>query len=289
VALLLRSKGHWPREAEFTAAPKFVALDHPDPPKRFPIEFERKSFYSPGLATCAGASLGNAEVLKHVLHPIHPDGWKFVAIFVAVTLGLFFLWEPLGWVGVVASAWCVYFFRDPPRVTPQRAGLVVSPADGLVVSVGSSFPPIELEMGMRPMTKIGIFLNVFDVHINRAPIGGTVERTRYHKGQFVNASFDKASELNERMAIRLTTGDGADIAVVQIAGLVARRIVCQVSAGQRLLTGERFGLIRFGSRTDLYVPEGWSVQVMVGQRVIGGETIIADAQSAELPRVGVIR
>ena len=173
-APLLRSKGHWPREAEFTAASKFVALDHPDPPKRFPIEFERKSFYSPGLATCAGASLGNAEVLKHVLHPIHPDGWKFVAIFVAVTLGLFFLWEPLGWVGVVASAWCVYFFRDPPRVTPQRAGLVVSPADGLVVSVGSSFPPIELEMGMRPMTKIGIFLNVFDVHINRAPIGGTV-------------------------------------------------------------------------------------------------------------------
>jgi phosphatidylserine decarboxylase len=228
-------------------------------------------------------------VLKHVLHPIHPDGWKFVAIFIAVTLALFFLWEPLGWAGVVASLWCVYFFRDPPRVTPQRAGLVVSPADGLVVSVGPSFPPIELEMGMRPMTKIGIFLNVFDVHINRAPIGGTVERTRYHKGKFFNASLDKASEVNERMAIRLTTGDGADVAVVQIAGLVARRIVCQVSAGQRLLTGERFGLIRFGSRTDLYVPEGWSVQVMVGQRVIGGETIIADAQSAESPRVGAVR
>ncbi|MGB8842114.1 MAG: phosphatidylserine decarboxylase [Aliidongia sp.] len=228
-------------------------------------------------------------MLKHVLHPIHPDGWKFVALFVAVTLMLFLLWQPLGWAGVVASAWCIYFFRDPPRVTPVRPGLVVSPADGLVVSVGTSLPPAELDMEMRPMTKIGVFLNVFDVHINRVPMAGTVERTRYHKGRFVNASFDKASDVNERMAIRLATAEGSDIAVVQVAGLVARRIVCAVAAGQPVVTGERFGLIRFGSRTDLYLPESWSVQVMVGQRVIGGETIIADAHSAESRREGEVR
>jgi len=228
-------------------------------------------------------------VLKHVLHPIHPDGRKFVALFVAVNILLFFLWQPLGWAGLVASAWCVYFFRDPPRVTPLRPGLVVSPADGLVVSVGPAAPPVELEMGSAPMTKIGIFLNVFDVHINRVPIAGTVERTRYHKGQFVNASFDKASDVNERMAIRLTTADGTAIAVVQIAGLVARRIVCQISPGQRLVTGERFGLIRFGSRTDLYLPASWSVQVVVGQRMVGGETVIGDATSTEELRQGEVR
>ena len=153
--------------------------------------------------------MGIVQVLSHVLHPIHPDGRKFVAIFVAVTILLFVLWLPLGWVGVVATSWCVYFFRDPPRMTPQRKGLVVAPADGLVVSVGPGLPPAELEMDPRPMTKIGIFLNVFDVHINRTPIAGTVDRTRYHKGQFVNASLDKASEVNERMAIRMTTEDGA--------------------------------------------------------------------------------
>ncbi len=228
-------------------------------------------------------------MLKHVLHPIHPDGRKFVALFVVVTLVLFVLWQPLGWVGVIASAWCIYFFRDPPRVTPQRAGLVMAPADGLVVSVGPGLPPVELEMGIEPMTKIGIFLNVFDVHINRMPIAGTVERTRYHKGQFLNASFDKASELNERMALRLTTHDGIAVGVVQIAGLVARRIVCEASAGQRYESGERFGLIRFGSRTDLYLPASWSVQVVVGQHMIGGETVVADALSVEPQRQGIIR
>ncbi|MEI9984907.1 MAG: phosphatidylserine decarboxylase [Aliidongia sp.] len=233
--------------------------------------------------------MGLVQVLKHVLHPIHPDGRKFVALFVVVTLVLFVLWQPLGWVGVIASAWCIYFFRDPPRVTPQRAGLVMAPADGLVVSVGPGLPPVELEMGIEPMTKIGIFLNVFDVHINRMPIAGTVERTRYHKGQFLNASFDKASELNERMALRLTTHDGIAVGVVQIAGLVARRIVCEASAGQRYESGERFGLIRFGSRTDLYLPASWSVQVVVGQHMIGGETVVADALSVEPQRQGIIR
>jgi phosphatidylserine decarboxylase len=228
-------------------------------------------------------------LFEQILHPIHPDGRKFVAIFVAATLLLFFLWPPLGWIGVLASLWCVFFFRDPARVTPVRPGLVVSPADGLVVSVDAGLPPPELELTAQTMTKIGIFLNLFDVHINRVPIGGTVERTRYHRGQFVNASFDKASEVNERMAARITTEDGAEIAVVQIAGLVARRIVCNLSAAQKVATGERFGLIRFGSRVDLYLPSGWSVQVMAGQRVIGGETVLADARSTEAARAGEVR
>jgi phosphatidylserine decarboxylase len=234
-------------------------------------------------------NVGTRPVLEHVLLPIHPDGRKFVAGFILATLLLFLLWPPLGWVGVVASLWCYYFFRDPPRVTPLRPGLVVAPADGLVVSVGPAVPPPELEMGPGTMTRIGIFLNVFDVHINRVPIAGTVERTRYHPGQFVNASLDKASDVNERMAIRLACEDGAAVAVVQIAGLVARRIVCQVHDGQKVETGQRFGLIRFGSRTDLYLPPSWSVLAIAGQRMVGGETIVADARMAEPPLQGSVR
>jgi phosphatidylserine decarboxylase len=228
-------------------------------------------------------------VLSHVLVPIHRDGWKFIAIFAMAAIVLFFVWIPLGWLGVLATAWCVYFFRDPPRVTPVRSGLVVSPADGLVVSIGPATPPAELELGDAPFVRIGIFLNVFDVHINRIPIDGTVVRAAYHEGQFLNASFDKASELNERMALRLSTEIGPDIAVVQIAGLVARRIVCHARPGQSVVAGERFGLIRFGSRTDLYLPPSWSIQVIVGQRVIGGETVLADAQAGEARRDGLIR
>jgi phosphatidylserine decarboxylase len=223
------------------------------------------------------------------LVPIHRDGWKFIAIFAMAAIVLFFVWIPLGWLGVLATAWCVYFFRDPPRVTPVRSGLVVSPADGLVVSIGPAAPPAELDLGDAPFVRIGIFLNVFDVHINRMPIDGTVERAAYHEGQFLNASFDKASELNERMALRLSTEIGPDIAVVQIAGLVARRIVCHARPGQSVVAGERFGLIRFGSRTDLYLPPSWSIQVIVGQRVIGGETVLADAQAGEARRDGLIR
>ncbi len=228
-------------------------------------------------------------MLSHVLVPIHRDGWKFIAIFAMAAIVLFFVWIPLGWLGVLATAWCVYFFRDPPRVTPVRSGLVVSPADGLVVSIGPAAPPAELDLGDAPFVRIGIFLNVFDVHINRMPIDGTVERAAYHEGQFLNASFDKASELNERMALRLSTEIGPDIAVVQIAGLVARRIVCHARPGQSVVAGERFGLIRFGSRTDLYLPPSWSIQVIVGQRVIGGETVLADAQAGEARRDGLIR
>jgi len=227
-------------------------------------------------------------MLKHVVVPIHRDGWKFVAIFAGVTIGLALLWAPLGWLGLLATAWCVYFFRDPPRVTPTRPDLVVSPADGLIVSIVDVPPPPELDMGAVPVTRIGIFLNVFDVHINRTPIAGTIVKTHYHKGQFLNASFDKASELNERMAIRMVTPAGLTLAFVQVAGLVARRIVCHLVPDQVVAAGEKFGLIRFGSRTDVYLPAGWNALVVTGQRVVGGETVLADGRSTEPARQGLV-
>jgi len=225
-------------------------------------------------------------VLRQVLAPIHPDGWRFIAIALVATAVLFWIYDPLGWIGVVGTAWCVYFFRDPWRVTPEREGLVIAPADGLVVSVGPAVPPPELEMGTAPMTRIGIFLNVFDVHVNRVPMTGRVAKRVYHPGKFFNASLDKASEENERMAIRIATNEGPDIAVVQVAGLVARRIVCTVSEGDALIAGQRFGLIRFGSRTDVYLPPAWTPFAIVGQRVLGGETVVADCRSQEPPRTG---
>jgi len=228
-------------------------------------------------------------VLKDILHPIHPDGRKFIGIFAAATVALFLIWQPLGWLGVIATLWCVYFFRDPPRVVPVGDSLVVSPADGLIVTIDQRPPPVELDMGNAPMVRIGIFLNVFDVHINRTPIAGKVIARHYHRGQFLNASLDKASDLNERMALRLRTKTGTDIAVVQVAGLVARRIVNWAVAGRDLEAGERFGLIRFGSRTDLYLPLDWAVLVVEGQRVIGAETVLADAALSAPPRRGRVQ
>jgi phosphatidylserine decarboxylase len=228
------------------------------------------------------------SVLRNVLAPIHPDGWRFIAIFAVVTLALFWLARPLGWLGLIATVWCIYFFRDPWRVTPTRDGLVVAPADGRVVSIGPAVPPPELEMGSAPMLRIGIFLNIFDVHVNRMPMAGRVRKRIHHAGKFLNASLDKASELNERMAIRLGTTAGPDIAVVQIAGLVARRIVCTIGEGQEVGAGERFGLIRFGSRTDTYLPLDWTVLVVEGQRAVGGETMLADTRPGERPLRAVV-
>ncbi len=228
-------------------------------------------------------------MLRQVLAPIHPDGWRFIAIFGVLTLVLFWLSTPLGWLGVVATLWCVYFFRDPWRVTPIRDGLVVAPADGRIVSIGQAVPPPELGMGSAPMLRIGIFLSIFDVHINRMPMAGRIVKRAYTKGKFVSANLDKASDDNERMAIRLMLADGKEIAVVQIAGLVARRIVCWVHDGQEVAAGERFGLIRFGSRTDLYLPLEWTSLAIVGQRAVGGETVLADASTTEPPRHGITR
>jgi len=228
-------------------------------------------------------------VLKDVLIPIHRAGWPFIgaALVAAVVLSLF--WEPLFWIGLLAAAFCTYFFRDPERITPARAGLVVSPADGLVSAVESVVPPPELNMGDAPRTRVSIFLNVFDVHINRVPADGVISALAYHKGMFVNAALDKASEQNERQSVRMTAADGRDIAFVQIAGLIARRIVCDLVQGQAVRAGERFGLIRFGSRTDVYLPDGVAPLVAPGQRMIGGETVVADLESSEGPRGGEVR
>jgi phosphatidylserine decarboxylase len=226
-------------------------------------------------------------LLRQVFSPIHPDGWRFIAVGAVAALLLFRVSTPLGWLGVVATAWCAYFFRDPWRVTPRREGLVVAPADGLVVALGPAAPPEELGMGEALMMRISIFLSVFDVHVNRVPMTGRVAKLAYRAGKRMNAGSDKASEENERMAIRLATAERADVAVVQIAGLIARRIVCTLGEGQDVVAGQRFGLIRFGSRTDTYIPLSWAVLAVPGQRVVGGETVIADSRSQEPPRRGV--
>ncbi len=227
---------------------------------------------------------------KAVLVPIHRDGWPFIAAFVLITLLLGTLvGEPLGWLGAGASAWCAYFFRDPERVTPARGGLLVSPADGLVQMIQAAVPPPELGMPSSPLTRISIFLNVFDVHVNRVPADGVVARLFYRPGKFFNAALEKASELNERQSVRLTMPDGREAAFVQIAGLVARRIRCDLREGQAVRAGERFGLIRFGSRLDVYLPQGTTPLVAVGQRMVAGETVIADLASNEPPRGGEVR
>ena len=224
---------------------------------------------------------------RSVFPPIHPDGWRFIAAFAVATAILFWLVWPLGWIGLALTVWCAAFFRDPWRVSPQRAGLVLAPADGTVVTIDEAPPPTELDMGPAPMKRIGIFLSLLDVHINRCPAAGKVTKLAYRKGKFLNASFDKASSENERMAIRLKTAD-SDIAVVQIAGLVARRIVCNLIEGQEVAAGQRFGLIRFGSRADLYLPLDAAHFAVMGQRMIGGETVIADLFAREAARPGVV-
>ncbi len=230
-----------------------------------------------------------SDLLEGVLVPIHRAGWPFIAGALVVAALLWLAWAPLVVPGLILALFCVYFFRDPDRVVPLRPGLVVSPADGRIVAIGPASPPPDLGMAPEPVTRISIFLNVFDVHINRVPAAGTIAELAYHKGSFVNAARDKASEDNERQVVRLTTPDGKDIAFVQIAGLVARRIVCNLSRGQSVETGQRFGLIRFGSRADVYLPAGVSALVVPGQRAIGGETVLADLESAEAARQGARR
>ena len=221
--------------------------------------------------------------------PVHREGYPFIAIFAVVTALLAWVDISLGWVGIIATGWCVYFFRDPHRVTPIRPGLIVSTGDGRVLSVGPAAPPEELGMGSEPRTRIGVFLSTFDVHVNRVPADGVIKTLAYRPGRFLNASLDKASVDNERMAARLTMADGRELAFVQIAGLIARRIRCTLKEGQMVRSGERYGLIRFGSRVDLYLPAGATPLVIVGQRVIGGETIMADLASPEPQRAGEVR
>ncbi|MCK4869375.1 MAG: phosphatidylserine decarboxylase [Alphaproteobacteria bacterium] len=226
------------------------------------------------------------DSVRSVLVPIHPEGWRFVGIFVLVTVIVGAFWTPFLFIGGVLSAWCTYFFRNPDRITPIREGLVISPADGVVQMIEPAAPPAELEMGNAPLTRISIFMNVFNVHVNRAPVDGRIEKLAYRQGKFLNASLDKASEHNERQSVRMKLADGRDIAFVQIAGLVARRILIWVEEGQKLGAGERFGLIRFGSRVDVYLPDGVSPLVCVGQIAVAGETVIADLAAGESPREG---
>jgi phosphatidylserine decarboxylase len=219
------------------------------------------------------------SVRKQVV-PIHPEGYLFIAIFAVASLALHWLWGPLGWIGAILTVWCAYFFRDPPRVTPTREGLVIAPADGYVSSLGYFTPPPELGLGDRPMQRVSIFMSVFDCHVNRAPISGRITKVAYKPGIFVNADLDKASEDNERNGLIIETAEGR-FGVVQIAGLIARRIVCFVHEQETIGAGDRFGLIRFGSRVDVYMPDTIVPLVGLGMKTLAGETVIADLRSVE--------
>ncbi|HEX4767136.1 MAG TPA: phosphatidylserine decarboxylase [Lichenihabitans sp.] len=223
-----------------------------------------------------------ASVRRQVV-PVHPEGYVFIAAFAVAAFVLDWLWSPLGWVGGLLTVWCIYFFRDPKRVTPLRDGLVVSPADGVVSSIGFFVPPPELGLGDRPLQRVSVFMSVFDCHVNRAPVSGRIAKIAYKPGLFLNADLDKASEDNERSSLLLETALGR-VGVVQIAGLIARRIVSFVREGETVGVGDRFGLIRFGSRVDVYLPDGVKVMIGLGAKAIAGETVLADGRAGEPPR-----
>jgi phosphatidylserine decarboxylase len=223
--------------------------------------------------------------LRRQFAPIHPEGYLFVFGFAVATLILWWMWPPLGWLGLIATLWCAYFFRDPARVTPVRGGLVIAPADGVVSFAGYAAPPPELGLGAAPLQRVSIFMSIFDCHVNRAPVEGRVAQIAYRPGLFVSADLDKASEDNERNCILIDTPSGR-FGVVQIAGLVARRIVCFTREGARLAAGERIGMIRFGSRVDVYLPQGAHIVVGLESRAVAGETVIAQmAVDLEAPPV----
>ena len=233
--------------------------------------------------------MNKGSLLDNVLVPIAREGWPFIAIFGLVSLILYFLYAPLGWIGLVLTLWCVYFFRNPDRVTPEREGLIISPADGIVQMIAEVSPPEELDMGSEPVVRVSVFMNVFDCHVNRIPCDGRIGKLVYVPGHFLNASLDKASEENERQMVRIDLESGTFVGAVQIAGLVARRIVCYLEEDQIVLAGERFGLIRFGSRVDIYLPHGAVSHAVIGQKCVSGETVLADLKSDEAARSGEVR
>src|SRR5712691_3000876 len=218
--------------------------------------------------------------IRSQLVPIHSEGYPFIGAFALLSLIFFLVWSPLGWIGTVLTVWCALFFRDPVRVTPVREGIVVAPADGRISMITQVLPPAELGLGDMPLMRVSIFMSVFNCHVNRSPVTGRIDRIAYRPGAFVNAELDKASEDNERNSLVISTPQGR-IGVVQIAGLVARRIVSFVREGQSIGAGERFGLIRFGSRLDVFLPEGTKALVSEGQTAIAGETILADFRAAD--------
>ena len=213
--------------------------------------------------------------IRSQLAPINREGFPFVGVFALASLILFWIWTPLGWIGTVLTVWCAYFFRDPVRVTPMRDGLVVAPADGRVSKVINAVPPPELQLGDRPLPRVSIFMSVFNCHVNRSPVSGRIDKIVYKKGAFVSADLDKASEDNERNCFVIAAGN-VRIGVIQIAGLVARRIVCFTRPGASVAAGERIGMIRFGSRVDVYLPDGVRPLVAEGQTAIAGETVVAE-------------
>jgi phosphatidylserine decarboxylase len=228
-------------------------------------------------------------MMEHFFTPLHREGWIFVAIFAALSLVLGAVATPLGYVGAVLTGWCLYFFRDPHRMVPTRPGLIVSPASGVVTSIVDVVPPAEMNLGEAPLTRVSVFLNVFDVHVNRVPVGGVVRTSIYHAGKFLNATLDKSSDENERQCLVVETDQGVKIGFTQIAGLIARRIRCDIHEGDVVETGQRFGLIRFGSRMDIYLPAGTHPLVVVGQTMTSGETVVADMASSEDQRQGAWR
>ena len=222
--------------------------------------------------------------------PFESDSLRFIIpLFVGVVMFFMFGLNLAGWVCLGLLLFVAYFFRDPDRVTPTRGGLVICPADGVVQLIDKAVPPPELDMGDGARPRVCVFMNVFNVHVNRVPMDGEITKISYRPGRFFNASLDKASEFNERMSIRMTTSENHDIAFVQIAGLVARRIKCDVVEGQKVNAGERFGLIRFGSRVDVYLPEGIEPMVCVGQSTVAAETVLADVRVPEAVRAGEVR
>ena len=224
------------------------------------------------------------DSVRNTLVPIHKEGYPFIGAFFVGSFVLGWIAEPLFWVGIVLTLWCAYFFRDPQRATPQDDDLVISPADGRVSAVQLMVPPAELGLGEEPRLRISVFMNVFNCHVNRAPVRGSIVSVEHKAGLFLNAELDKASTDNERNSVVIDSRHGK-VGLVQIAGLVARRIVCWVHASEPVDAGERFGLIRFGSRLDVYLPDGASPRVAVGQTAIAGETVIAEFGSAKGPTI----
>ncbi|WP_283814985.1 phosphatidylserine decarboxylase [Bradyrhizobium guangdongense] len=261
-----------PPRSELVSGPK-SGLNNPgarDDPRYQPLQRQR--------------AMSILDSIQRQIPPIHKEGYPFIGGFALASLILFWLWSPLGWIGTILTVWCALFFRDPARVTPVRDGLVVSPADGRVSMITMALPPAELGLGDRPLPRISVFMSVFNCHVNRSPVAGRVDRIAYRPGLFINAELDKASEDNERNSLVISTPQGR-IGVIQIAGLVAKRIVCFVREGQAVGAGERFGLIRFGSRLDVYLPVGTKALVSEGQTAIAGETILADLTGDDPGRV----
>ena len=221
------------------------------------------------------------SIQKTIFVPIHPAGYPFIILsFIITALLILFVNQTIGFFGIIVSVWCVYFFRNPVRYTPQHNSLVISPADGRILSIDRKTPPENLGLVGNDYTKISIFMNVFDVHVNRAPMSGKIFKKQYFPGSFLDASLDKASEKNERLSLTMRTDYGNSIAFTQIAGLVARRIKCDVEESSGLERGQQYGIIRFGSRVDVWLPNPMFMKVLVGQRTYAGETILADFETS---------